>query len=548
MTAMFLANRILEHSTARALRLVALALLPSVFAACGGGGGGGGTAPPPPPPPPPASWQQGLFMPASTFEARCMAPRAGNNPATGGAYPDVRGSTLDENNFLRSFSNDTYLWYDEIIDQNPALFNDPIVYFDELVTNARTPSGNFKDNFHFTIDSEEWFQLSQSGVSVGYGATFVLLSATPPRDVRVAYTDPGTPAASANLTRGAALLSIDGVDINTNTQAGIDTLNAGLFPSSRNESHTFTVRDLGAQNSRSITLVADVFASTPVQNVSVLMSSTGARVGYMLFNDHIATAEAGLIDAVNTLNAGQGIDELVLDIRYNGGGFLAIAAQLAYMIAGPTPTAGQPFETIQFNDKHPVTDPITGQPLRPTPFFTTTLGFDNLPQGQPLPNLGLSRVFVLTGPGTCSASEAVMNGLRGVDVEVIQIGSQTCGKPYGFYPTDNCGTTYFTIQFKGVNAKNFGEYSDGFTPANAGVQATTVPGCSVADDFTAALGDPTEARLKAALDYAAGQGCPAPSGFAQPGLSKAAAGATPADGIVLKSVWHTNRIMDLPNR
>ena len=58
-----------------------------------------------------------------------------------------------------------------------------------------------------------------------------------------------------------------------------------------------------------------------------------------------------------------------------------------------------------------------------------------------------------------------MNGLRGVGVEVIQIGSTTCGKPYGFYPTDNCGTTYFTIQFKGVNDAGFGDYSDGFSPA-----------------------------------------------------------------------------------
>ena len=56
---------------------------------------------------------------------------------------------------------------------------------------------------------------------------------------------------------------------------------------------------------------------------------------------------------------------------------------------------------------------------------------------------------------TCSASEAIINGLRGVNVQVIQIGSITCGKPYGFYSQDNCGTTYFSIQFKGVNAAGF---------------------------------------------------------------------------------------------
>ena len=82
-------------------------------------------------------------------------------------------------------------------------------------------------------------------------------------------------------------------------------------------------------------------------------------------------------------------------------------------------------------------------------------------QGEPLPTLDLDRVFVLTGPGTCSASEAIINGLRGIDVEVILIGETTCGKPHGFYPADNCGTTYFTVQFEIVN----GAWDSATTPA-----------------------------------------------------------------------------------
>ena len=91
------------------------------------------------------------------------------------------------------------------------------------------------------------------------------------------------------------------------------------------------------------------------------------------------------------------------------------------------------------------------------PFHSTTQGFSATP-GQPLPTLNLPRVFVLTGPDTCSASESIINSLRGIGVEVVQIGSTTCGKPYGFYPQDNCGTTYFSIEFRGVNAMNFGDY------------------------------------------------------------------------------------------
>jgi hypothetical protein len=167
-----------------------------------------------------------------------------------------------------------------------------------------------------------------------------------------------------------------------------------------------------------------------------------------------------------------------------------------------------------------------------TPFHDAAQGF-SAPDGQPLPYLSLARVFVLTGPGTCSASEAVLNGLAGVDVQVIQIGSATCGKPYGFYPADNCGTTYFAIQFRGVNAKGWGDYADGFTPG------ASFPGCAVADDFTHPLGHPDEARLAAALAYRETGSCPAPPA----GFAKAVNPLSAVDGVVPKSPWHENRIL-----
>lgn len=528
-----------------------VAMLAAVLGGCGGsgngGGGGGGSNNPPGNN---TGWQSGVFLDFASFFALCQNPRSGTNPATGMAYPDVQGTTTDENNFLRSYSNDTYLWYSEITDRNPALYSDPLNYFDLLRTTATTPSGQDKDKFHFTYDSQDWYQLSQSGVSAGFGIAWALLSATPPRELLIAYTEPNTPATNVSppLARGATVLAIDGVDINDDTQAGVDTLNAGLYPAGIGESHTFTVMDLGASNSRDVTLVSEEITSSPVQHTQVLSTMTG-NVGYFVFNDHIATAEEALIDAVDTLNAydnGAGIDDLVLDIRYNGGGYLAIASELAYMIAGPGPTAGRTFELTEFNDKHPTTDPVTGQAITPMPFFDESLGFTaGLPSGQALPTLNLSRVYVLTGPGTCSASESIMNSLRGVGVDVIQIGSTTCGKPYGFYATDNCGTTYFTIQFRGVNELGFGDYTDGFSPNNTPVAqaGTVIPGCSVADDFTKPFGDVTEGRLAAALAYRDGQGCPAATGFAPGTFGKPGGPLDATEAIVPKSPWHTNRIL-----
>ena len=517
--------------------IASLALI--TLAACGGGSSGFTG-----PPPVGDGWTPGVFLDASTFAAMCAAPRAGVNPATGQPFPDIQGTSTDENNFLRSYSDNTYLWYDEITDRDPGLFGTP-AYFDLLKTEALTSSLQPKDKFHFTFPSDEWFDLSQSGVSAGYGAQLVLLAAAPPREIVVAYTEPNSPATApaVNLARGAELLVADGVDvINSNTQADVDILNAALFPSQPGETHTFTVRDLGGTQ-RNISMTSTNVVSTPVQNVGTIPTATG-DVGYMQFNDHIATAESGLIAAVNQLQAA-GVTDLVVDLRYNGGGFLDIASEFAYMIAGAGPTAGQVFENLRFNDKHPATNPVTGQALSPTPFHTTTQGF-SVAAGQALPTLNLSRVFVLSGPNTCSASESIMNSLQGVDVEVIQIGSTTCGKPYGFYATDNCGTTYFTIQFKGENNKGFGDYTDGFSPTNqTGTVGTIVPGCSVADDFTRALGDPAESRLAAALTYRDSQTCPAPTGIARPGALKTSAGSSlsAVDGYAPKPVWHQNRIL-----
>jgi hypothetical protein len=126
-------------------------------------------------------------------------------------------------------------------------------------------------------------------------------------------------------------------------------------------------------------------------------------------------------------------------------------------------------------------------------------------------------------------------------VQVIQIGTTTCGKPYGFYPEDNCGTTYFTIEFQGVNAQGFGDYPDGFSPTNTvSSPGVSLAGCSVGDDFDHALGDPAEARLAAALGYRDDQGCPAAaSSSSNPDLVR---GASRTDGRAPKPPWRENRI------
>jgi hypothetical protein len=508
-------------------RFLFLLVLSTLLASCGGGGGNPGTC---------SGSQQYCAQSVSTSTSssgstssstyieppvqdatsvaqQCAAPRpAGTlDPFTQDVYQDVQGSLTAEKLWVRAMVNDTYLWYKDVVPLDPERFNIGLsapyiepsnnsartitlmtnfdvvdTYFNSQRSLLTTASGKPKDQFHFTYKTSDWSALSTAGSSVGFGLNVELLSSRPPRVIVVSYPEPGSPATAQRLTRGVKFVTIDGVDVATGDPA---VLNEALFSPVAGKQYSFSVLDVGSNVPRTVVMEAKGVTSTPVQNVRTLPAPYNG-VGYMQFNDHIATAEAQLIAAVSQLksaNAGDGVSDLVLDLRYNGGGLLDIASELAYMIAGPSMTSGKTFERTSFNEKNPFG--LT-EAQATTGFLGVTQGFST-PRGQVLPQLGLSRVFIITGAGTCSASEAIINGLNGVGVRVILIGDTTCGKPYGFYPLDNCGVTFFAIQFKGVNQLGFGDYADGFMPGGSGGLANQLPGCKVGDDFSKPLGDPS---------------------------------------------------------
>ena len=547
--------------------LAALALSASLAAAgCSGGGGGdgggtgstgGGTSPPPPPPAVTTPvWAAGVFEPASDFKDLCAVVRPGVD-IEGNAFPDQPGSLVEEKFWLRSWTYETYLWNNEVADLDPGGPEDRLEYFEQLKTTATTPSGIAKDPFHFSAPTEEFLAERNSVPTASYGAALISFSVFPPRDYRVLFTEPGSPASEEvlgqpKLVRGSKILTVDGVDLvfGGATQAEIDILSAGLFPATAGETHTFVVEDPGAAGTRTVTLQAVDIAPEPVNRTAVIDTPTG-KVGYILFNTFSPFAsEADVADAMTAMKA-EGIDDLVLDLRYNGGGLLAVASQLSYMIAGDTATAGRTFEQLEFNGDAGIFDPVTGEINEPTPFLDIGLGFSLAPN-EALDSLALSRVFILSSEATCSASESVINSLRGIDVEVILIGDGTCGKPYGFYPTDNCGETYFTIQFRGVNHKGFGDYADGFIPANdSSIWGVRLPGCSVADDLDHELGEVDEALLAAALQYREDGSCPiAPLDLGGPPDLSAQSADGPqvasADTTPLQAFLRSNRDMTMP--
>lgn len=224
----------------------------------------------------------------------------------------------------------------------------------------------------------------------------------------------------------------------------------------------------------------------------VVNSPNGRKVGYILFNDHDVGAQDALIAAFESLRSA-GVSDLVLDMRYNTGGFLYVAQAAASMVTGPK-NDGRIFEQLRYNKKRQAQSAASVFVYSSRVQTAETV----YPTGRALPQLDLQRLYVLTSGQTCSASESIINSLRGIDIDVVLVGGTTCGKPYGFQRKDNCGLAFYAIEFQGYNAKNFGDYTSGF-------RAT----CPVADNLTTPLGDRAEPLLATALHHIDTGSCPA---------------------------------------
>ena len=458
-----------------------------LLTACGGGGGCGNDCG------------------ASTGDAYPIANPDLNTlpPSSGYANICTAEPWLAEKSFVLTYMNENYLLYNAMVppiyESVPVLVGSVEDYFYALLSNFPT-SGNlpsthpFDDHYSYAIPTYLANSLDSGYSPGGYGFSWVT---DRNGNQRVAYVQPGSRAASANMKRGGVLSGGFGAGAMNHPY----TAN-GMYPYTVNGSATFSYQDPGSA-ARSITLNAAPFQEDPVPVVASFTSVPGHKVGYVLFLNHSSISQDRLIKEFTTNPNLQGITDLVLDLRYNEGGFVYAAQSLASMIAG-SGVKGRTFEQQTYNGKVPnVTLPFTSTVTWVPGISSLPGGYNSnankaiYPIGTALPALNLKRVYVLTSDLTASASESLINALRGVDVSVVQIGTLTYGKPYGSNRRDNCGEAFFPIQYQGFNDKGFGDYGGGFTPT-----------CLVHDDFNNPLGNPNEALLNAALGYVATGQCP----------------------------------------
>jgi carboxyl-terminal processing protease len=396
--------------------------------------------------------------------AACGGSGDGSDEPAVGAGCDV----ASQNTWLRGYMSDWYYWSGAAPDPDPTGFTTVSAYFEAL---RYTGSGSVPaDRWSYIEDSAAYNQFFEEGRTLGYGVFVNGLELALPLKLR--YVEPLSPAAAAGLKRGDVIVSLDG---RSAADLIADDDFALLTPAAAGDVLTVVIED-GA-GTRTVALTAATYDLTPVSGVTVLPLPNGRKAGYLVLKDFITQAEAPLADAFAQFGAA-GATELILDLRYNGGGRVSTSNVLASLVAGANHGGGV-FARLTYNDRH--------------------RGSDRVFQLTPALGPAFARVVVLTGPRTCSASELLVNGLRPF-VDVVTIGDATCGKPFGFNPVESCGSTFSAVNFESFNALGEGRYYDG-------IGAT----CEVGDDFSGELGDPAEKLTAAAARYVETGVCPAVS-------------------------------------
>jgi carboxyl-terminal processing protease len=375
-------------------------------------------------------------------------------PASGGGECELAA----QKTWLRSYMADWYFWSGRSPDPDPLPFTSLQSYFDALrfTGDGAVP----RDRWSYISDTAAYNQFFAEGKTLGYGLSVNGIERQLP--LRVRYVEALSPAARAGLQRGDVVVSLNG-------RGAADLVAANDFsalsPAAAGDTLSVVVDRAGS--TITVALTAEVITLTPVPVARVLDLAGGRKAGYVVLKDFIPQAEAGLATAFAQFRAA-GATELVIDLRYNGGGRISVAATLASLVAGGAHD-GKVFTTLKYNAQRQSAN--VNYPFAPAagPAFT--------------------RALVLTGPRTCSASELLVNGLT-PHMQVVTVGSTSCGKPFGFNPVASCGSTYSAVNFEAVNSNQTGRYYDGL-----------VPTCAATDTFEQDLGAPAESLTSAALGY-----------------------------------------------
>lgn len=377
--------------------------------------------------------------------------------------PPIAGcSVAEQNQFVIDLMRDIYFWVDELPTSiSAADYSSPEATMAAIQFSPLDRFSGIRDQ----AENDAFFSDSQF---IGVGIT---LNFTDDNRVLLAQVFGDGPAAAAGLSRGDEIISINGEEVSAIIAAG-DSVSAAFGENEIGVNVDIRYRNM-AGSLLDVSFAKALVTIETVTTASVIQINN-TPTAYLGFRNFVQPSFEALRDAFE-LFAAEGATELILDVRYNGGGLISVAEFLSSLIGGSV-TDGELFARRRHNQ------------------FNTNFDEDTLFASE-FNALNLNKVVVITTGASASASELVINGLRPF-LDVTLVGEKSYGKPVGSYGYDFCDKTAVPIAFNTVNAIGVGDYYDGFEVD-----------CPATDDLTQPLGSEFEGMLAEAITVMATGSC-----------------------------------------
>ncbi|WPR73087.1 S41 family peptidase [Flavobacterium sp. NG2] len=397
-------------------------------------------------------------------------------------------TSLQINDFIWKGLNINYLWQADVSNLADNRFPNQGQYTSFL--SNYTPEDLFNvlridksiDRFSWIVSDYTVLEQALQGTTKNNGIEFGL-SYKPGSQTEiigyVRYIIPGSDAATKNIKRGDIFYAVNNVSLTISNYSSL------LYSAAENYSLSFADFD-GTNfipNGKVIDFTKTVLNENPIF-INKIINSGSHKIGYLMYNGFYSNYDVQLNNAFGFLKS-EGITDLVLDLRYNGGGSVLTATRLASMITGQF--TNQVFTKLTYNKKKSANNVNY---LFPSKISATEIN-----------SLNLSKIYILTTQSTASASELIINGLSPY-INVIQIGDVTYGKNVAsvtLYDSSNFSSSNRNpdhkyamqpIVAKSVNKNGFGEYEKGLVPNHSLKESLRTLGV---------LGDASEPLLSTAI-------------------------------------------------
>jgi carboxyl-terminal processing protease len=373
---------------------------------------------------------------------------------------------INDENILKDsaliVTRDIYLWNTQIpSDFNARAYDDPSEIMEVIRQYSNEPGFTDPvDHYSFAMKQNEWDNVANGIISdFGLNAFFFTDS-----DLRVRLVEEASPAGRAGIKRGWKFIKVAGsTDINTNN---VDFLVDKIY----NSSSTVFTFEKPDSTTVEVTLDSETYQENPVILDSIYTEGA-SKAGYIVFNSFLGDTGKVITQLTNVFSefVAAGVTDVIVDLRYNGGGYVSVSEALANFLIKPS-SDGSIMMTQQYNDNYSDLNEVTMFKKRGA--------------------LSVTNIFFVVTDNTASASELLINNLKPY-MNVKVVGPEaTYGKPVGFFPIPVGDWYIFPVSFRSTNGQNQGNYFDGI-----GVDQL------VSDGLDKDWGDRKEAALASVLSY-----------------------------------------------